>query len=76
VVSGDGWKLNLSVGDQSELYDLNSDPYEQVNLYDDPAYKDKVLHLATKIREWQIETNDTALIPDVYPGTGHVEGMR
>ena len=76
VVSGDGWKLNLSVGDQSELYDLNSDPYEQVNIYDDPAHKDKVLHLAKKIREWQIETNDTALIPDVYPGTGHVPGMR
>ena len=26
VISGDGWKLNLSPVDQCELYDLNDDP--------------------------------------------------
>ncbi|MCH8114774.1 MAG: sulfatase-like hydrolase/transferase [Chloroflexi bacterium] len=76
VVTGDGWKLNVSVGDQCELYDLNSDPFEQTNLYDDPVYSDRVVELARKIRRWQIETGDTALIPDVYPGVGHVAGMR
>tara|TARA_Y100001936_G_C16060689_1_gene663931 strand:+ start:669 stop:2219 length:1551 start_codon:yes stop_codon:yes gene_type:complete len=76
IVTGDGWKLNLSVGDQSELYNLNDDPYEHTNLYNDPAYSEKVLELALKIRNWQIETDDTALIPDVYPGTGYVTGMR
>ena len=76
VISGDGWKLNLAVGDQCELYDLNNDPHEQVNLYDDPAYSDRVLTLAKKIRQWQIETDDSAPIPDVYPGVGHVPGMR
>ena len=76
VVTGDGWKLNLSVGDQSELYDLNADPYEQTNLYNDPTYSDRIVELAKKIRNWQIKTNDTALIPDVYPGAGHVTGMR
>lgn len=76
VISGDGWKLNLSVGDQCELYDLNSDPYEQVNLFDDPEHSDRVVSLAKKIRAWQIDTGDTALIPDVYPGVGHVNGMR
>ena len=75
-MTGDGWKLNLSVGDQSELYNLNDDPYEHTNLYNDPAYSEKVLELALKIRNWQIETDDTALIPDVYPGTGYVKGMR
>ncbi len=76
VISGDGWKLNLSVGDQCELYDLNNDPYEQVNLYDDPRHSERVLELANKIRRWQIDTNDPALIPDVYPGVGYVHGMR
>ena len=76
IVTGDGWKLNLSVGDQSELYDLKSDPYEQTNLYNDPAHSVKVVELAKKIRNWQIETGDTALIPDVYPGVGHITGMR
>jgi len=76
VITGDGWKLNLSVGDQSELYDLNSDPYEQVNLYDNLKFSGKVLELAHKIRNWQLETGDTALIPEVYPGVGFVEGMR
>ena len=76
IVTGDGWKLNLSVGDQSELYDLKSDPYEQTNLYNDPAHSVKVVELAKKIRKWQIETGDTALIPDVYPGVGHITGMR
>ena len=28
VVTGDRWKLNLSHADQSELYDLNTDPHE------------------------------------------------
>ena len=76
VVTGDGWKLNLAVGDQCELYDLNNDPYEQVNLFDDAAYSDRVVEMAWKIRRWQIETGDVALIPDVYPGVGHVAGMR
>jgi arylsulfatase A-like enzyme len=76
VVSGDGWKLNLSVGDQCELYNLKDDPYEQTNLFDDPAYSERTVSLAKKIRAWQLDTGDTALIPDVYPGVGYVEGMK
>ena len=76
VITGEGWILNLSVGDQSELYDLKNDPYEQVNLYDNLKFSGKVLELAHKIRNWQLETGDTALIPEVYPGVGFVEGMR
>ena len=28
AVAADRWQLNLCVGDQCELFDLNSDPYE------------------------------------------------
>jgi len=76
VITGDGWKLNLSVGDQCELYNLNDDPYEMNNLYNDGAYGEKILELAKKIRQWQLDTDDKALIPDVYPGVGYVPEMR
>jgi arylsulfatase A-like enzyme len=76
LVGADGWKLNLSVGDNCELYDLNSDPFEERNLFPEPAQSERVLAMARKIRKWQEETGDTALIPDVYPGFGYVEGMR
>ena len=40
-VVSDRWKLNLCAGDQGELFDLRSDPYEQNNLFDDPAQRDR-----------------------------------
>ncbi len=76
IITSDGWKLNLSVGDTCELYDLNSDPYEQKNLYADPSHSDRVLELAKRIRRWQRDTGDMALIPDVYPGVGFVPEMH
>ena len=65
VVTGDRWKLNLCAGDESELFDLNTDPYEQVNLINEPAHKDRVRQMAARIRLWQQETGDTAPLPTV-----------
>ena len=59
------WKLNLSPGDQCELFDLTNDPWEQTNLFDDPAYRDRVRLLAARIRDWQFRTNDTLPLPAV-----------
>ena len=64
-VVSDRWKLNLCAGDQGELFDLRSDPYEQTNLFDDPAHRDRVLDMAARIRMWQFETGDTAPLPSV-----------
>ena len=61
----DGWKLNLCAGDQCELYDLESDPYEMSNLFDDPSQRDRVRDLAARIRAWQITTGDNAPLPAV-----------
>ena len=36
IISADRWKLNLSAHDQCELYDLNADPNETINHFDDP----------------------------------------
>ena len=63
VVTPDRWKLALCAGDQCELYDLNNDPYEQNNLFNDPDQQDRVRDMAARIRVWQVQTGDTAPIP-------------
>jgi len=65
VVTADRWKLNLSPGDQCELFDLNTDPYEMTNLYDDPAQRDRIRGMAARIRVWQDDMGDTAALPTV-----------
>lgn len=65
VVTADRWKLNLSPGDQCELFDLNTDPYEMTNLYNDPAQRDHIRGMAARIRVWQDDTGDTAAVPTV-----------
>ena len=65
AVTGDRWKLNLCAGDQCELFDLNNDPYEETNLFDDPAHRDRAREIAARIRLWQHETNDHAPLPGV-----------
>ena len=63
VITPDRWKLNLCAGDQCELYDLNSDPHEMNNLFNDPAQADRIRDMAARIRIWQGETGDTAPLP-------------
>ena len=65
VVTRDRWKLNLCATDQCELFDLNSDPFEQDNLFNNSEHKDRIRLMAAKIRMWQHETEDQAPLPDV-----------
>ena len=65
LIGSDGWKINLSVGDRCELYDLNTDPYEQQNVFDDPANRERIRDMAERLRTWQRRTGDTAPLPDV-----------
>lgn len=58
IVTQDGWKLNWSSGDRSQLFDLKNDPYEVINLYDDEEYRDKLSSLKEQIRDWQQKHND------------------
>jgi arylsulfatase len=65
VISPDRFKLNLSPGDQCELYDLENDPHELHNLFDEPAHRDRVRDMSARIRMWQTETGDDMVLPAV-----------
>ena len=65
VVTADRWKLNLSAGDQCELYDLTSDPHELNNLFDDTEHRDRVRDLAARLRLWQQDHDDHVPLPSV-----------
>jgi len=63
VVSAERWKLNLLHNGQSELYNLNDDPHEQVNLFGQPEHQERVRDLAARVRAWQEHTGDMATLP-------------
>ena len=65
VISADRWKLNLSAHDQCELYDLNADPCETVNYFDDPKCRDRIRDLTERIRQWQMRTDDRVPLPEI-----------
>jgi arylsulfatase A-like enzyme len=65
IVTADRWKLNLSVADEGELFDLNADPNEFDNLFANPSHQDRIRHMAVKLRLWQNETGDSAPLPSV-----------
>ncbi|MCK4292391.1 MAG: sulfatase-like hydrolase/transferase [Planctomycetes bacterium] len=58
VISPDGWKLCLSDVDKSQLFNLNEDPGETVNLFDSGRHKDIISRLTKKIRQWQESVQD------------------
>ena len=67
IITHEGMKLHLSPGDQCELYDLNNDPHELRNLYNDEAYRHIIRDLASRIRLWQEKYKDyTPVLPDEW----------
>lgn len=58
IVTPDRWKLNLCLGDQCELFDMSNDPYEERNLFNDPAQKNRILSMTARIRSWQSVVGD------------------
>lgn len=47
-----------------ELYDLHADPYETVNLADDPHYTDDLRRMREALEQWQQQYGDLGLLPE------------
>jgi arylsulfatase A-like enzyme len=58
VISPDGWKLCLSESDKCQLFDLNKDPGETVNLFDSSRHEDIIRKLTVMIHKWQEMVSD------------------
>ncbi len=53
------WKMNYYVGHGGELYDLEDDPDEWTNLFDDPAYGAIVRDLKGQLLDWLITADES-----------------
>jgi hypothetical protein len=58
VITQDGWKLCLSDGDKSQLFNLNKDPGETRNLFSSAEYRDVINGLKKRIESWQVGVGD------------------
>ena len=54
----DRYKLAIHLTDRDELYDIERDPHNMVNLIDDPAYAEIRNQLHDRILDWMNETRD------------------
>ena len=51
-------KLNLTLNDSGELYDLNHDPYEETNLINSSEHQETIKLMKEKLIDWQIKNDD------------------
>lgn len=58
IIRPDGWKMTLTEAGENELYDLNKDPHERVNLYNLPGHEEIKASLRSDIIEWMIKNDD------------------
>ena len=57
----DHYKYIFNTGDRDELYDLETDPYEMVNLIDDPIMIDMIKECRRRLAEWIHKTKDSSI---------------
>ena len=53
------YKLVRRTADINELYDLETDPHELHNVYDDPAYREVRDRMESEMLDWYIRTADS-----------------
>ena len=58
AVIKDQYKLIAYQNHDAELYNLEADPYELVNLYRHPLYEETVVDLEAELQEWLSKTGD------------------
>lgn len=63
VVTVDGWKYACFEGVSYVMYNLNEDPYEQVNLAHNNRFAAERKKLIARVRQWAADTGDTFNFP-------------
>jgi arylsulfatase A-like enzyme len=64
IVTNDGWKYVCFEGIEWLMFNLNEDPYEQMNLAHDLKYKVKRKELNDKLKKFIEKTNDKFELPN------------
>lgn len=64
VVTKDGWKYVAFEDYDWLLFNLNEDPYEQVNLAHNSVYSGKCRELRNRLKQWIEETGDDFVLPE------------
>lgn len=59
-----------------ELYDVQTDPHQVVNLVTDQAYSDKLAELRTALDKHIIDYNDNGFIPEGVPLQGYLASRK
>ena len=63
IVTRDGWKYVVLEGQPWLLFNLNVDPYEQVNLAHNTRYSEQRSRLQARLEAWIRETDDSFALP-------------
>jgi arylsulfatase A-like enzyme len=64
VVTADGWKYVAFEGTSYLMYNLNEDPYEQVNLANNNRFRTERKRLIDRVRQWSADVDDPFLLPE------------
>ena len=67
VVWDGQWKFVFNGFDFDELYDLEADPYEMVNLASNPQYQDRLRRMTKQMWDVVTRTGDHSLLDSQYP---------
>jgi len=63
LLTRDGWKFATFEGAPWLLFNLNEDPYEQVNLAHNNRYRAERQRLTARLRQWIADTGDRFALP-------------
>jgi hypothetical protein len=64
VVTADGWKYVAFEGTSYLMYNLNEDPYEQINLANNNRYRTERKRLIERVRQWSADVDDPFTLPE------------
>jgi hypothetical protein len=64
IVTRDGWKYACFDGVSFLMFNLNEDPYEQVNVAHNTKYRAERKKLTDRLKQWVNDTGDKFNIPE------------